>query len=331
MRLLSEADIERLVEPGFAIELAERAFIDHATGTLPAPARLDLRRTEPRAGMLVLAGYGTDRIGLVKSNMHAYASDPPARHTASLLALWDMTACVPLALISTVGFNGHRTAAGFAAAARALAPPDARTLTIFGTGHLAPWAIRYLALVRPIERVVIVGRRQQQARTLVTKLGREPALGHIRFEAGTNPANAAGSADIIAAVTSSDTPVFPGEAVRRGTFVILGGANRPDAREADDVLARRATVFVDHQSGCLEKAGDVRIPFESGVLPASRMAGEIGHLLASKAAPPPHDVLAFKSIGIAPQDLSLAQYVLEGADALHLGTRWDPLAGAMET
>ena len=328
MRLLSEADIARLVEPETAIALAERAYIEHATGALPDPARLDLRRNEPKAGMLVLAGFSAGRIGIVKSNMHAYGGAPPARRTASLLAVWDMAACVPLALISSAGFNGHRTASGFAAAARALAPRDARTLTVFGAGHLAAWTVRYLALARPIERVVVVGRRREQAQLMAARLGAEPLFAHIRMEVGTDPARAAADADIIAAVTSSDTPVFPGEAVRRGTLVVLGGANRSAAREVDDTLARRATIYVDHLAGCMEKAGDIRIPLASGVMKAGQIAGEIGALLAAGSPTPAHDVVAFKSIGIAPQDLILAQHILDRADALQLGTLWDPLDGA---
>ena len=324
MRLLSERDVEQIVRPEIAIELAQQAYIEHATGRLPDPARLDLRRAEPKAGMLVLAGFSSGAMGILKSNMHAYSGAPAERKTASLLTVWDMAACCPLALISSAAFNGHRTAAGFAAAAMRLARPDASTLSVFGSGHLAAWTIRYLARVRPLRHVFVVSRRLESAKALIAALRAEASLASITFEALDDPAAAAERADIIATVTSSDTPVFPGSAVKSGTFVILGGANRPAAREVDDDLARRMTVYVDHAAGCMEKAGDLRVPLASGVLMQSQMAGEIGTLLASGDMPPHADVMAFKSIGIAPQDLLLAQHILAQADLLKIGTIWQP-------
>jgi ornithine cyclodeaminase len=241
-----------------------------------------------------------------------------------------MDACRPLALISTKAFNGHRTASGFAAAARVLAPVAAKSLALFGAGHLAPWTVKYLLRVRPIERVTIVSRRLEQARQLVDQLAREPVLKKVSFTAEADRSRAVGDADIIAAVTSADEPVFPGELVRRGALVILGGANRPSAREADDLLLSRTTMFLDHYAGCLEKAGDVRLGLARGVLDEARIAGEIGKLLAGKMALPPHDVMAFKSIGIAPQDLSLARHIFEEAERTGAGVLFDPSTGELE-
>src|SRR5690606_22482970 len=117
---------------------------------------------------------------------------------------------------------------------------------------------RYLAAVRPIERIVIVGRRVERARRLVEDLRATPELAGVDICVGEDPATAVSNSDIVATVTTSDTPVFPGDAVRPGALVILGGANRPDAREADNALCVRARIVVDHLAGCIERAGDIR-------------------------------------------------------------------------
>ena len=328
LRLLSEADVERLIDPSAAIDAAGRAYRLQASGELAAPGRLDLRGEQPKIGMLVLGGF-SGRRAIIKSNMHAYAGAPASRQTGSLLAVWDMAECRPIALISSVAFNGHRTAAGFAAAAQALAPVDSRVLAVFGTGHLALPTIRYLARVRSVARIIVVGRRPEQAHLLVEKVRRLPAFDGIELIAESEPARAAAGADIIAAVTSADKPLFPGGAVRRGTFVVLGGANRPTAREADDELIRRARIYLDHRCGCFEKAGDVIIPFAAGVLTETQIAGEVGSFLSPGTTPLGEDVTIFKSIGIAAQDITLADYVLDRAEAAGVGALYDPRDGAI--
>jgi ornithine cyclodeaminase len=234
---------------------------------------------------------------------------------------------VPLALIATTGFNNHRTAAGFAAAAQALAPPDPGTLAVFGAGKIAPAAIRYLVSVRPFRHVLIVGRGCERAARLAAAARKWPDFAAINVEAVTDPARAAGFADVILTVTTADAPVFPGAAVKPGAVVILGGANRAHAREADDALIARAGVFADHLDGCLDRAGDLRIPFHSGALKRERLAGEIGALLAGRLPPamPGADVTVFKSIGIATQDLLLAQVLVTRAEELGIGAQFDPL------
>src|SRR5262249_23791920 len=270
MRLLSEQDVERLIDPQRAIAAAAEGYRRPAPCKIPQPSRLDLKRENPKGGILVLAGYSHDGLFVVKSNAHSYSNATASpRNAASMLILWDATKPVPLALIGTTGFNNHRTAAGFAAAAEVLAHPEARTLAVFGAGKIAPATIRYLAAVRRLERVLIAHPGPDRAPALAEALRKWPEFASVRVEVETDPARAANVADVIATVTTSDEPVFPGDAVRPGTLVILGGANRPWAREADDVLIGRSQIFVDHLDGCLERAGDLAIPLESGALSRS--------------------------------------------------------------
>jgi ornithine cyclodeaminase len=279
-----------------------------------------LKSETQAAGVLVLAGFALGKL-VIKTNIHA---DPAGGHRVgrSLLTLWDQDTAQPLALIAANVFNAHRTAAGFAAAAKILAPPDAATLTVFGAGRLAAPTIRYLASVRPITRVLIVGRARAAA--LAAQAVRWPGFAGMTVTACDDPARAAARADIIATVTTADQPVFPGARVQNGALVILGGANRPDAREADDALMGRALIHADHTADALVKAGDLRLALQSGALDPAAIGVEIGALI-SRDPPvlPPGHVRVFKSIGIAPQDLVLARALLQRAEAMGVGTLLD--------
>jgi len=321
VRLFSEADVDRLIDRTMALNAATEAFRLHAIGGMLPPGRIDLRGAAPRHGVLTLVGLAADGALSIKTNVHSHAGDAGARVGASLLTLWDAKQAQPLALISGARFNQHRTASGFAAACQVLARPTASTLTIFGAGAMAPEAIRYIVAIRPIRSVIIVGRDPGRVAALVAAAQQWPDLDGISVKAETDTAAAAAAADIIVAVTSAETAVFPGDAVRPGTTVVLGGANRPDAREADDALIRRATVYVDHLEGCLARAGDIRVPLAAEVLARSQIIGEIG---AITQAPPGADITVFKSIGIASQDLALARCLLERAGRGD-GLWFDPL------
>jgi ornithine cyclodeaminase/alanine dehydrogenase-like protein (mu-crystallin family) len=325
MRLLSEADVGRLIDCELGIECAETAYVQQALGPHELKGRLDLRRRSPRIGALVVAGLGDhDRLLVVKTNAHAWPPGQEIRVTRSLLVLWDTLQAKPIALFAAAVFNDHRTAAGFAAAAKVLAPPQASTLVVFGAGKLAMPSLTYLCTVRPIERAIIVGRDAMRAQRLAAQARLHPALRHVNVSAMDDAGRAAQQADILVSVTTSDTPVFPGSAVRDRALVILGGANRPDAREADDQLIRRAAIYTDDTEGALAQAGDLAIPIATGVIDERAIVGEIGSLIGRPTAIPRHDgVSVFKSIGIALQDLTLAQALLCRAQRENLGAMFD--------
>ncbi|HEX3503151.1 MAG TPA: ornithine cyclodeaminase family protein [Xanthobacteraceae bacterium] len=329
MRLLCEQDVERLIDPALAIASAAAAYRRQASGKEPAPGRLDLPRQAPTGNVLVLAGHGPDGLFCSKNNVHAYPdAGSRQRNSASMLVLWDAIRCRPLALLAATGFNNHRTAAGLAAAADKLAAGDVKTLTIFGAGKIAPAAIRYLHAVRPFERILILGRGLVRATALAETLKREPAFAQVDIGAGGDIAEATREADVIVTLTTAAEPVFFGRDVKPGTLVILAGANKPQSREADDVLIARGTVHVDHRDGCLTRAGDLAIPLASGVLKPQQIAGEIGQLFADN--PPVQaacDVTVFKSIGTIAQDIALAHALYRRALERGVGLDFDAVTG----
>jgi ornithine cyclodeaminase/alanine dehydrogenase-like protein (mu-crystallin family) len=331
MRILSEQEVERMIEPMAAIDAMADAYRRHSAGLMPPPGRLDMVRQEPHGSVLVLAGHADSASFALKANMHVYPKvGSSQRKAASMLLLWDAVQCMPVALIATTLFNNHRTAAGLAAAAMRLAPKGAETLAVFGAGKIAPAAIRYLSLVRTFKRIFIIGRGEQRAGELAASLRTMPEFRGTDVRAITDPLAAVYDADVIVTLTTADTPVFPGRAVKDGALVILAGANRPSAREADDDVISRARIYLDHRSGCIERAGDIRIPLESGRLEEGQIVGELGELLLGGAPPSfsKHDVTVFKSIGIIAQDIALAEAIVSRASRNGVGIEFDPVTGA---
>jgi ornithine cyclodeaminase/alanine dehydrogenase-like protein (mu-crystallin family) len=329
MRLICEQDVERLIDPALAIASAVEAYRRQASGTQPAPGRLDLSRQDPTGNVLVLAGHGVDGLFCSKNNVHVYPeAGSRQRLAASMLVLWDIVRCQPLAFLATTGFNNHRTAAGLAAAADRLARRDARTLTVFGAGKIAPAAIRYLQTVRKFDRIAIVGHGPARATALAESLRREADFARTDIRAESDVVRATREADVVVTITTATEPVFSGRDLKTGALVILAGANRPHAREADDALISRSTIYVDHHEGCLTRAGDLCIPLASGVLKPEQIAGEIGTLFASPmTALLGKDVTVFKSIGVIAQDITLAHALYRRALERGAGVEFDAATG----
>lgn len=301
MRLLSEAELKRVLTPELAVESSTRAFIALSRGEILVPVRSEIARPDGAGVVFAMPGYLPGRVfGLKVIATRGVAS-------TAMILLFDSESLAPLGLLSADFLTDWRTAGGIAAATRLLARPEAATHVVFGAGRLAGPCARLVARVRPITRTLIIGRTPTRAAALAEALRAEG----LEAEAVADPAMVA-QADIVTTVTSSETPVFPGAALRPGTHVNLGGAFRPDTRESDDDLARRGLFWCDSEAACLARAGDLVRPLASGALDRARVMGEIGAALEGRLRGrlDAGEITVFKSLGNAAQDICLAEDAL---------------------
>jgi ornithine cyclodeaminase len=217
----------------------------------------------------------------------------------------------PLAIMDAPTLTVWRTAAASALAARFLARSDASRLLVVGAGALSPFLVRAHASVRPIKEVSIWNRSPAGAQRVAASLG---GLGFAVSVAQDLEA-AARAADVISTATLSPTPLVKGAWLKPGVHVDCVGAFRPDMRETDDEVARRARIWVDTRAGALHEAGDILQPLKSGVIRESDILGDLFEL-ARGTAPrrgSADEITMFKSVGASLEDLAAAVAVYEGA------------------
>lgn len=224
-----------------------------------------------------------------------------------IYVLFDGSTGTPLAVLDGTELTLRRTAAASALAARYLARSDAATHLMMGAGALAPHLIRAHASVRPIRRVLLWNRSRPRAEALAAQLAGEA----FTVTVVEDRIAALAEADIISCATLARTPLVEGAHVRPGTHVDLVGAFRPDMRESDDALMRRARVFVDTREGALAEAGDILQAMASGALTADAILGDLydlcsGRIMGRQEA---SDITVFKSVGTAIEDLVAAAMV----------------------
>jgi len=296
---LREADVEELLSPADAVEVVEACFARMARGAV---------ELEPRC-----------RLGLESGRLHLMAASDLELHRAGVktytgfaegarfvFALFAADRPDLLALIEADRLGQLRTGAASAVAARHLARPGARTLGLIGTGWQGESQLACMRAALPgIERVVAYSRNDER-------------LGEFcrRFdcEAGEYNRDAA-EQEVVVTITSSRDPVLRGEWLRPGALVCAAGANRIEARELDNAVLERATfVCCDSLEQARLEAGDLAEPVERGVLDWLEVH-ELAEVVGGETAGRQHDddIVVFKSVGIASEDVAAAAFVHERA------------------
>jgi ornithine cyclodeaminase len=225
-----------------------------------------------------------------------------------------------IAMMNAGLLTAVRTAAASAVATRALARPDCGTLAMVGVGEQAEHHLEAMLCVRPsIREVRMVGRRREKADAFASHAAeRYPGLAVSVFD---DIRSAVEGADLVCTVTSSAEPVLMGEWVTPGTHLNVVGASIPSKREIDEEMVARSRLYVDYRPSTFAQAGEVIHALESGRIQREHVLGEIGEVLAGKAAgrEAASDVTLYRSLGIAAQDLACATHCWHEAKARSLG------------
>jgi ornithine cyclodeaminase/alanine dehydrogenase-like protein (mu-crystallin family) len=229
--------------------------------------------------------------------------------------LADYETGAPLAVMDGGYLTAIRTAAGSAVATRALARTDASTLGVFGTGVQARFHVETIRRVRTLHEVLVCGTSAGKAETFAAWV--HDATGLSARAASPSETSAA---DIVAACTTSSTPVVVADAVRDGAHVNAVGAFTPTTRELPSALIARARIYADTRAGVLSEAGDLIIAQREGAF--AELAGEVGEVLlgALPGRGAAAEVTVYKSVGAAFLDAATARLAFTEASRNHVGT-----------
>jgi alanine dehydrogenase len=296
---LRESDVEALLSPEDAVAAVEGCFARLARGQVDNRPRFRIGLAE---GLLNIMAAGDLELGV--AGLKAYSGF--ASGARFVVVLFDSDRPEILALIEADRLGQLRTGAASAVAAKHLAKPTARSLGLIGTGWQSESQLACIRSALPgIEHVVAYSR---DAKRLAAFCKRFAA------EAGEYNRDAA-EQDIVVTATTSKDPVLRGEWLHPGALVCAVGANRIQSRELDNaVLERAAFVCCDSKEQARVEAGDLAEPVERGVLDwleVHELSEVVGGEVSGRASD--EDIVLFKSIGIAAEDLAVGALVYERA------------------
>jgi ornithine cyclodeaminase/alanine dehydrogenase-like protein (mu-crystallin family) len=303
---LREADVEELLGPADAVEAVEGCFARLARGVVENQPRFRLGLEAGRLHVLAAADLELRRAGL-----KAYVGF--AEGTRFVVALFSADEPELLAIVEADHLGRLRTGAASAVAARHLARPEASTLGLIGTGWQAETQLQCLRAALPaIEHVVAYSRNAERLADFCARFD---------CEAGEYNRDAA-EQEVVVTITSSRDPVLRGEWLRPGALVCAAGANRLAARELDNAVLERATfVCCDSLAQAKIEAGDLVEPVERGVLDWLEVH-ELAEVVGGEATgrQQDDDIVLFKSVGIAAEDIAVAALVYDRARERGAGT-----------
>jgi alanine dehydrogenase len=317
--LYRDSDLEALLTPRLAVDALEEAFMLEADDRTIVPGRLNADapggwiRLMPAA---IDATNGRSALGFKAMNLNQSTG------VRYITVLYDADSGDLEAIMDAARLTRVRTAAVTAIACRNMRPQSLTELGLFGSGHEAQsHAEVFKALFPELERIVVYSptreRRESFAAHWTERLGIDVvAAGHPK---------AAATAGVVVLATKAKEVVADAEWFAAGTLVLSIGSTRPELRELDEAIFRRARWCVGDAPGQLvEESGDVKAAIAAGSLAPERMVG-LSDLVAGAARVewPPDDLLIFKSVGTALQDLAVSRAVhgagLEAGVGLDLG------------
>jgi ornithine cyclodeaminase/alanine dehydrogenase-like protein (mu-crystallin family) len=264
------------------------ALQELSAGRIVQPVRLMLPVAE-RGFFAAMPAYTGGALGAKLVTFYPGNVGLPTHHASILL--FDPASGAPLAMMDGRLITEMRTAAVSAVATRYLARPEARVLAILGSGVQAGSHLEAMRLVRELTEVRVWSPRNAGA--FAERQG---------AHAAASVEEAVLDADLIVVATSARTPVLRGEWLSPGTHVNAVGACRPDWRELDDDLMRRARLYVESREAATRESGDVQ---------AGTVVAEIGEVVGGTAPGrrARDEVTLFKSVGVAAEDIAAAALV----------------------
>ncbi len=289
---LGEEEVRSLLRMEELIPAMADALRDLSAGRVEQPVRLVLPVAEHQGFFGVMPAFGGGALGAKLVTFYPGNTELPTHH--AIIQLFQPETGEALVTMDGRLITEMRTAAVSAVATDLLARREVGVLAILGSGVQAQSHLEALRIVRQFREVRVWSPRH--AGEFAKKFG---------VSAAASAEEAVRGADVVVVATSATSPVLKGEWISPGTHINAVGATRPNWRELDDEVLRRARLYVESREAASRESGDV--------IAAGNIFAELGEvILESKTGRESADeITLYKSVGVAVEDIVAARMVYE--------------------
>ena len=310
---LTESDVENLLTMPVAVEAMQQGFTQLSQGRAE-----NVPRQRARAQGFVLHSMSATAEYLGLGGWKQYTT---TSHGAKfLVGLYSLETGKLLALIEANRLGQMRTGAVTGLAVQQLAATEASTVGILGSGWQAESQLEAACVARQIERAFVFSPNPQHRQEFAEKMSRR--LG-IEVTAVDAPRQAVEQIPIVITATTSNVPVFEGAWLTTQTLVCAVGSNWLQKTEIDTTtLTRAALVVCDDVACCQHEAGDFGEALEQGLFQweQARSLAEVV-VDSTPARRDDSDIIVFKSVGMALEDVALGGQLLDRAQQERRGVQ----------
>lgn len=247
------------------------------------------------------------------------AASMKAQRASYLISLFDQQSMALAALIDGNRITGIRTAATAAVAVDAAAPRRPLRVAVIGSGFEAQGLLSALAAVRTLAEVRVFSPTPASRDRFADKFRQELSL--IVTPVGQAQEAVTGADVVLCAARSRDeSPVIRGEWLEPGMTVVSIGSTLPEQREVDETtIARASCIVADMPDEVAHDTGDMQVATRAGIEFASKLV-PLSDLVGGRITPVATDIVLYKSVGSALQDVVIAEMLLAQARRKGLGS-----------
>jgi ornithine cyclodeaminase/alanine dehydrogenase-like protein (mu-crystallin family) len=311
IKIIDSQEIKEKISMGDAIKLMEDAYASYSSGKSYVPQRCisDLPGLPMDLFFKPVYSEELGRIAVKILTQKQGDVQPGFPTIMGIVLLLDSKSGEILSLIDGTYLTALRTGASSGIATQYLAREDAEILAIIGCGAQGETQLEAVCNVRPIKQVLLydvdaqaaINLRDQMQDKLGIPLSIEKDMGRLK------------KADVICTATGSDTPLFSKDEISMGVHINAIGSYKPHMQEISPGIIKSCRLLVDSRQAVLKETGDIIIPIKKGIISSTFVSDEIGDLIneACEGRQSPDDITVFKSVGIAVQDLFVANAVYD--------------------
>lgn len=319
IKLLTSADIKELISMEEAIDVMKLAFADLSLGKFRMPVRTVTDFGSDELSLFFKPSFmpAEDIIGikfLSQSKGKPLHGNPAIQgivilinsKTNSIIGLMDGTYLTAL-----------RTGAASGIATRLLSRAESSVLALFGAGAQGYTQFEAVCCERAVKRAYIYDLNPDSVNSLIDSFKSKTDIELVH----ATDLSCLKEADIICTATPSGKPLFSMDMLKKGVHINAIGSYTPKMQELPDELFSVASLFVDQKESCFSESGDITVPMEKGTFKPDNYKGAIGDLILSKIGgrTAPDEITVFKSVGLAIQDLAIANFAYAKACHASLG------------
>ena len=321
--ILTRRDVAKLLSIEECTKAVEHVFRLYGEGKTQAPGVLGVHAQNGgfhiKAGVLQL-----NRLYFVAKINANFPQNPKRLGLPTIqgvIVLSDADNGYPLAIMDSTEITAQRTAAATAVAAKYLARPESKTLTICGCGVQGRISLRALRVLFPLEQVFVYDADSTRSEKFAEDLSAE--LG-ITIKAVDELEYATLQSDICVTCTPSRQFFLKPGHIAPGTFVAAVGADNEYKQELDPTLLAGSKVVVDLVEQCAT-IGELHHALNQKVMTKDQVHAELGEVVAATkpGRTTSEEVIVFDSTGMALQDVVTSALVYEKAKQQSAGTITD--------
>jgi ornithine cyclodeaminase/alanine dehydrogenase-like protein (mu-crystallin family) len=301
IRLISKADVERLLDIDALIDALADAFRKLSAGEASVPPRIAASNAD---GLLAaMPGYLRGAGMLVKLvSVFPHNHDRGLPSHQAVITLFDETDGRAVAVMDGTAITAVRTGAASALSVRLLARREAQVLAVLGAGVQGRSHLMAVPRVRRFSEIRLASRVRDHATALARDFPQVQVV--ASFE------EAVTGADVVCCCTDAAEPVVMRSWLKPGAHVTSVGASRrgpelgPDVLSADVLSVESRSAFLPYPAGAHELQGmDAGRAVELGELVSGMKRGRTGD----------EQLTVYKSMGHAVEDIAAAHLVFERA------------------